>query len=124
MRVFSLQRDQLALLDSSLQGRLSDALTTVAREGGDPTLTAERFRPPDGSPSSWFLLVTGNGQSRRFAITDLRVLGVVAHVHLVDYVEDLKSDLRLRVTGDQANEQLAFDFSQEWSRPTTHGSPS
>ena len=124
MRVFSLQRDQLALLDSSLQGRLSDALTTVAREGGDPTLTVERVRPPDGSPSSWFLLVTGNPQPRRFAITDLRVLGVVAHVHLVDYVEDLKSDLRLRVTSSHTEEQLAFDFSQQWLRQPGNGSPS
>ena len=124
MRVFSLQRDQLALLDSSLQGQLSDALTTVAREGGDPVLTVERVHPPDGNPSSWFLHVVGGSRPYRFVVADLRALGVVAHVYLVDFIEELKADLRLRVTGGKTDEQLAFDFSQEWPRPTTHGSPS
>lgn len=115
MRVFSLAKEHLLLLDNALHGRLSHALTEVAREGGDPVLTVERVHPPEGSPSSWYLHVTGSSQPRRFEITDLRVFGVVAHVHLVDYVEDLKADLRLRVTSDQTAEQLAFDFDHQWS---------
>ena len=121
MRVFSLQRDHLLLLDNALQGRLSDALAAVARGGGDPILSVERVRPPDGSSSSGYLLVLGGLQGHRFKITDLRILGVIAHVYLVDYVEDLKADLRLRVTGGQTNEQMEFDFNQQWPRRSPDG---
>lgn len=114
MRVFSLRRDQLTLLDASLEGRLSDALAAVAREDGDPILTVERVRPPDGSPSLWFLHVIGGSQPFRFAVTDRRVLGVIAHVYLVDHIEDLKAELRWRVTGRQTTEQL--DFDHPWPR--------
>lgn len=124
MRVFSLARDHLRLVDNALEGRLSDALSAVAREGGDPILTVERVHATDGSPSSWFLLVAGGSRPCRFAVTDLRALGVVAHVYLVDHIEDLKNDLRLRVTGGQTNEQLAFDFRHPFPRQPGNGPPS
>lgn len=116
MRVFSLARDHLLLLDNGLQGRLSDALAEVAREGGDPSVSVERARPVGGRPSSWFLLVLGGSQPCRFEIKDLRALGVTAHIYLVDLIEELKADLRLRVVGDQAHEQLEFQFCDPWPR--------
>ena len=117
MRVFALKPDHLRILDTALHGRLADALAEVAREGGDPVLCVERVRSADGNPSPWYLHVLGGSQPRRFEITDVRVLGVIAHVYLVDHIEDLKNDLRLRVTGSQTDEQLEFNFRQTWSPP-------
>ena len=116
MRIFSLTRDHLLLLDNAFEGRVSAALAEAARDGGNPALTVERVRPPDGGPSLWYLHVIGGSQRCRLAVTDLRALGVIAHVYLVDHMEDLKADLRLGVIGGQTAEQLEFDFRHPWSR--------
>lgn len=116
MRVFSLRRDQLTLLDSSLRGRLSESLADVARNGGDPELRAERSRSPEGGPSIWVVIVEGGRLPVRFEVIDPRGLGVAAYVHLSDYIEELRNDVSSRIQEGQANEQLELDFCHPWSR--------
>ena len=61
------------------------------------------------SRGGWTLL-------RRFEVTDPRGLGVVAHVHLVHYVDEVRNDPGSRHRNSQTAEQLVFDFHHPWSR--------
>jgi len=116
MRVFSLPRDHLLILDNALHGHLSDALAEVARDGGDPILFVERIRPTDGSPSSWRVVVSGGAGSHRFEVKTPAGLGVAAQVYLKDLVAEMSADLSARVRAEKAAEQMEFDFHDLWSR--------
>ena len=106
MRVFSLIRGHLAVLDNALHGRLSEALTEIAEHGGDPELHAER---PQSADEKWVLVVAGAGRLHRFEVDDIIGVGVVAHIHIIDYVAELRSDLARRHRDRALVDGMDFD---------------
>jgi len=123
MRVFSLKPDYLRVLDTALHGCLADALVAVGREGGDPVLCVERVRSVDGTPSSWFVVVSGGTRTYRFEVTDPAGLGIAARVYFSDHLAELTADLSAKVQRDEAAEQMEFDFRHPLPRHT-RGDPS
>ena len=121
VRIFSLPRDHLRLLDCALHGRLSDALAEVARHGGDPELCADRVRPPGGGPSSWCVIVRGGTQLYRFEVNDVSSLGIAAHIHLVDYVDELRADIAERARDRSVVERMDLEGHVAWTRQSGNG---
>ncbi len=118
MRIFSLPRDHLRLLDIAVHGRLSDALIEIARNGGDPEIHAERPTSPN---DRWALVVTGAGYRQRFEISKVVGLGVAAHIHLTDYTDELKADIARCLRDCKVSDEMDLEGQLPWPHRPNNG---
>ncbi len=118
MKVFRICGRNLSLLDNEFGGKISNALVEVARSRHEPELRVERTRPDPNQPSTWALVVTGDGIERRFH-TDHSVVAtaIAAHIYARDFADELHTDLASRVH-DQ-DELSALSDKLPWPRRRT-----
>lgn len=109
------------VLDNATGGGLYRALQRALVAGADPEIAAQRHVDHPGRPSRWSLVVTARRDGEEvlreeFAI-DLHagdpesalVAGTVVQIHLADYVEEIKQDIRAFLIEKDPFEQVLDD---------------
>ena len=109
MKVFRISGRNLRLLDHEFAGAIGNALAEVTRSRCDPELKVERLRLSPNRPSTWTIVVEGDGIERRFDTDHSAVAtAIAAHIYARDFADELRNDLAGRV---QEQDMLSDDLS-------------
>ena len=120
MKIFAISPRTLSLLDTEFHGKIGGALAEVARIQCEPELRAERFRTSPNEPSTWTIIVTGDGAERRFdANRSMVATAIAAHLLVADFAAEVRADLASRVHAQDTLDDLGDKVL--WSREPGDG---
>ncbi len=120
MKIFRISARELRLLDHEFAGTLCNALTEVAHSGHEPEIRVERTRPDPHRPSTWTLIVSGDGIERRFPTeTSVIATAIAVLIHASDFADDLRADVRSRT--HDSTVQASLDDCFPWLRRKSQG---
>lgn len=112
MKVFRISTHHLRLLDGEFASAISKALADIARSQNEPEIRTERLRPDPSQPSTWMLVVTGDGIERRFSAKDSMIATAFAvSIYASDFADDLRADLKSGSNGGVPSPDYNFSWS-------------